>query len=693
MPPLSSPDKTQVFSLDIDQVAVAIADALNVSGWSVSAGGKESRYITAELDEIKIYSQEYRSSYKYHAIFRWTELAKDRVNVLIRVAELTGSQESHDELRKKQDALFASLNQEILNRGKRPLLTADPRHYPVAVLADEKELEAAGMFDKHDDSRRFILYQNSNRKISLSFDNSIRHVFLCGPTGSGKSRGVFVPNLLYRLNTSAIVTEVIVGKNDDSLYSMTSGWRRKEGQQKIYYFNPGDPCSFRINPLDQIETDSDARDVADLIIRTTTLSTHRGDQFWESSERLLLTALILHCAGERKTGKSENCTLSHIRKLLNKGDSVLKEILSGSRVVEAAERFAGFIDRGSDNTRNIVISSLAQRLDVFSDELVSKLTDRTNIPMHALGDKLFTLYLAVPAGKSHLQPLTILIWNYVLKILEERDFKQPLTLFLDEFANFGYIKGMREKLTLLRHKQIGAVLGVQYLHQLTEVYGGEAQAFFTQPATRIFFKPQGLNEAEEMSNCLGQTTVAEELIQGGRTMFAYHKKPLLSAPDLLKMKKWEMLIFLPDVNPAMLTSLTYEDTKELVGRYPVPAIPPVEFDSSIKIRRAPMVKAANAQAIVQSNLSNDAAKSMRQEPGLDQSEERTEHDYFPDVGGKTLEGLIKTAVGWLDQGQENNADCVWNEIKNSKLKQSKKKPKKGEEKKAMDMDKNLDKER
>ena len=37
------------------------------------------------------------------------------------------------------------------------------------------------------------------------------HALICGPTGAGKSSGFFIPNLLSRVGSSAIVTEATAG--------------------------------------------------------------------------------------------------------------------------------------------------------------------------------------------------------------------------------------------------------------------------------------------------------------------------------------------------------------------------------------------------------------------------------------------------------------------------------------------------
>ena len=69
----------------------------------------------------------------------------------------------------------------------------------------------------------------------------------------------------------------------------------------------------------------------------------------------------------------------------------------------------------------------------------------------------------------------------------QRHFDHPLFLSLDEFTNFGYIPAIAEKLTIIRHRKIAAMIGIQDYVQMEKVYGREdASLLFGQPGTRVF---------------------------------------------------------------------------------------------------------------------------------------------------------------------------------------------------------------
>lgn len=463
-----------------------------------------------------------------------------------------------------------------------------------ARWASEEDLRRAGyvshlgLFE-----HGFLISPFGKQFLNLSEADSNKHVLVCGPTGSGKTSGIFIPNLLERISMSAIVTEATGSKGRADLYEKTAGFRSKAGQ-KIFYFNPDDLSSDRVNPLDLIETYADARRITEVIMQSTTLASHRGDQAWEMSERLLLTSLILHAVGERTSG---NCTLAFVRDLLYRGADGIAQIIKQSRVAEAMHSFQGFYNNSTEAYRSLVAQGLATRLSIWADPKVRELTRTTEIDFDDLKEKLFTWYLATPADKPELKPLAALMLNTALEIAGRTDFRYQVGLFLDEFTNFGYVRGFPEKLTILRHDGIPVVLGIQDYVQLELTYEREAPLFLSQPATRIFFRPNDLKTAQNISRGLG---TAEEfkvnVTSSGHLNEDSQKKPLLSAEDLLALDTEDIVVFLPKTYPARMKAFSWADYCELTDeeRYPAPERRYVEVNEGLTICRSYMTHEGGA---------------------------------------------------------------------------------------------------
>lgn len=604
MPTVLDLPELLVINLPVDAATVVINTALRHTNWRGISGDVHTGSMIATLDEPKSWFQDKPWQLSFQVLFRWSPAPGDTSKTHVRMRLTENNYANLLQLvQEKQKQLLEALREEEQEAIARGPVQPDPEIHPVASFVSEAELRADGFLASPDPDRFVIgaldladidFNKPSSNFVLLPKEKTERHVLVCGPTGSGKSSAVFIPNLLLRTRTSAIVTETSAGDDLPDLWFKTAGFRAAAGQ-KIYFFNPDDLTSWRVNPLDRVTTDSDARSVAELLMRTTMQSKHKSDQFWDTSERMLLTALILHAVGERDQG---NCNLGFVYDLLLKTDSELKATFNTSRVPDATRRFKAFISRGTESTRNIVIASLGQRLGLWGNPKIRAMTERTDIDMKALPQELFTFYISFPSAKGELKPLAILVWNYILDFVTTNKFKHPLMLLLDEFAGFGYLAGMRERLAIIRHKHIGAAFGIQDEQQLKLAYDQEAPLFFSQPATKVFFKPQELSLALRLRDWLGRTTIPKQTTKGGSVSTSFHERFLQSADELMSMDETKMLVFLPGTKPAKLPFISWKQYAAHTKKFEPPRRPAIEVDESIVIteRQKPEVKPEKKKA-------------------------------------------------------------------------------------------------
>ena len=122
----------------------------------------------------------------------------------------------------QQDAkdLATSLWNQLKERAKETAAAAKHKKRPTdhgsATWATLPELQQEGYIQglAHDDpSTRLLIGSYKSQTISVPKRFTEAHAIVAGPPGVGKSRTIFVPNLIERLNTSAIVTEVVAGED------------------------------------------------------------------------------------------------------------------------------------------------------------------------------------------------------------------------------------------------------------------------------------------------------------------------------------------------------------------------------------------------------------------------------------------------------------------------------------------------
>jgi type IV secretion system protein VirD4 len=507
-----------------------------------------------------------------------------------------------------------------------------PTRYGSAKWATHEDVVEAGYWAGMDDPRRLIVSPGEDDNyVTLTPEDTAMHALVCGPTGSGKTTSIFIPNLCERLESSAIVTEATAGREPPDLYAKTSGYRMLAGQQKIYYFNPDDLSSDCINPIDAVKSYSDAQNLAKLIVENTTSKNNYGDDVWPKSEMNMLSIFIAHAAA---LGKD----LAYIRRLLREGPDDLVLQMKNSPVEEVRGEYLGFHKTSREGFRYGVFASLMQRLALWVNPRVAALTSKTTIDLNSLANEKFTFYLAVPARKTHLKPVAALIFNYVLQYAEEQHFEHPLFLSLDEFTNFGMIPGIADRLGIIRHKKIGVMLGIQDAMQLERVYGREdAVIMFGQLGCRIFFRPRTIEVAERISKMAGQSTVYERKVSStGQIQEKESGRPLIDPSEVMSLPESKMLVFTPRTSPMLMERFTWRDY-EYAMKIPGVTKPTVEIDdrlvkdcNELKTVQSWQVEGEKKrrEEMQESPLSEDAVKSEIQSELETATSEETAPQYI-----------------------------------------------------------------
>jgi len=522
----------------------------------------------------------------YQVVITWKDLPGEVVEFTVSVKEKNYG-DSHIDIcveraEKIVEGIIAAAARAKVAEVKAPPWTAR--------FAEESDLIAEGFILQEGDHRSqpptqggLLLGRYKDKKLWLPKRLSVRHTLVCGPTGSGKSTAIFIPNLIEQLGTSAIVTEASPGRMTPVLYKNSAGWRHLAGH-KIIYFNPDDPRSMRINPVDLVKTFDDAQLLANLIVANTTADTHVGDQVWSQAETHLMQSLLLHVAGMRKkleepSKEGDNANLGYLRNLLRRGPEGMQEELQTTRLPAARREYEAYLNNSSPNFRFGVVSGLLARLSLFANPQIAAVTEVTDFKMDDLSDKLFTMYLAIPVHRQDYTPLASLLFNYAFNFLLNRldKLKYPLTLFLDEFTNFGAIPGMSRYLTVIRNAGIGVVLGVQDIIQMEAVYREkQAQILWSQPRTKIFFPPADDRMAERISKMLGTSTEKEVVGVSGQLSNRESPRPLIAPSDLMFLEREDKYVLLSTTYPTKLDRLrSWVDYAEAVKREP-PAISPVK---------------------------------------------------------------------------------------------------------------------
>lgn len=567
---MASEPITMELPISCNDIAELLVVVLTGLGWrSISVNDRLMQISATQAKKGRAFN------FEFFAKLNWSKNG-ERTLLKVEVREERNRWDTSTECNRERDAIVdnvldsaAQLMEAIQNQ-------RNSTRYGSAKWATHQDIIDAGYWGGGEDHRRMIISPGEDDNyVTLTPEDSAMHALVCGPTGSGKTTSIFIPNLIDRLESSAIVTEATAGNEPPDLYAKTSGYRSLAGQQKIYYFNPDDMSSDCINPVDAVKSYADAQNLAKLIVENTTSKNNYGDDVWPKAEMNLLTMFLAHAAA---LGKD----LGYIRGLLREGPDDLVNQMKESPVEEVRGEYHGFHKTSREGFRYGVFASLMQRLALWVNPRVVALTSKTTIDLDSLAREKFTFYLAVPARKTHLKPVAALIFNYVLQYAEEQHFEHPLFLSLDEFTNFGMIPGIADRLGIIRHKKIGVMLGIQDAMQLERVYGREdATIMFGQLGCRIFFRPRTIDVAERISKMAGQSTVYERKVSStGQIQEKESGRPLIDPSEVMSLPDSKMLVFTPRTSPMLMERFTWRD---YINAMNIPGVvkPAVELDDRL----------------------------------------------------------------------------------------------------------------
>ena len=296
------------------------------------------------------------------------------------------------------------------------------------------------------------------------------HLITLARTGAGKGVGCIVPALL-RYRGSVIVIDP-KGEN----YQVAARRRRELGQD-VRVLDPfgivGDTTD-ALNPLDLIDTASpdaidDAAELAELLVTETSTR----DPFWDSRAQSLVTTMLLHVAVARPP-ILRNLTEMHY--LLNQSNEEIgftfKEMAKSSH--PSVRQGRAIRDTAEAKVWASILSTAQSHTDFLRSSGAQQTLGQSTIDLDAItrGDPL-SIFIVVPPEKLESHGKLLRLWiGAMMSAITRRSQRPDLpTLFiLDEAAQLGALKQLRQAITLLRGYGLRTWSFWQDLSQLKMMY-------------------------------------------------------------------------------------------------------------------------------------------------------------------------------------------------------------------------------
>ena len=266
--------------------------------------------------------------------------------------------------------------------------------------------------------------------LCLALDGQKTHrncnILVIGGSGAGKTRFFAAPNIL-QYNCNFVITDPSGEMLNDY------GKALQDNGYRVRVFNLSDVYrGNRYNPFHYIKEEKDVYILVETLIKNTTPTDgHGGDPFWENSEKLLITGLILylwHMPDKKLKKEGLSRDFASICRMLDMADvdenndteSKLDILFSELETIDsenlAVQNYHSF-KMGAGKTLKSILISVAVRLKAFRLSDIQYLTAEDEFSFEIFADSKQALFVIIPTADTTFNFLVSLMYSQLFTSL------------------------------------------------------------------------------------------------------------------------------------------------------------------------------------------------------------------------------------------------------------------------------------
>lgn len=244
-------------------------------------------------------------------------------------------------------------------------------------------------------------------------------------------------------------------------------------------------------------------------------------------------------------------------------------------------------------TASSIRKTFTSRLDLWLNPILDAATSGNDFDLRELRRRALSIYVGVNPDDLHrLRPVLSLFFQQAIglqtRALPEHDstLKRQVLMLLDEFTALGRIPIIAESISYLPGYNVRVVLVIQTPAQLREVYGvNGAETMLKSLAARIVFAPKDFQDAREISDELGNTTVKVRTLskplhdfasgkgsRGRSVNVSEQRRALLLPQEVKELGADEAIVFLEGVRPILCRKIRYFEDRRFRARLMAPPV-------------------------------------------------------------------------------------------------------------------------
>lgn len=416
-----------------------------------------------------------------------------------------------------------------------------------------------------------------------------QNTLILGGSGSGKTRGYVLPNIL-QAHSSYICTDP-----KGEILEKTGYFLSEIMGYKIRVLNLDDKTmSDGYNPFVYIYPERGGYEERVLtLIETIIINTDGGekkggsDPFWDKGERLFLQAIFFFAVdGFVPEERNMNTVLSLIGMLqiAEDDDNYDSDLDYFAKIFErehgsehiGVQQFKEFRQKASGKTaKSIAISAIA-RLAPFRTSAVRRIFSYDSMELDRVGEEKMAIFVVVPPTDKAFNFIAGMLFTqlfqqvqYCATQVHKHDGQRlpiPCRFILDEFANTCTIPNFVQILAYARSFGVGIVPILQSLEQIKNMYKDEWGVIVDNCNSLLYLGSiTHMDTLEYMSKLLGKGTFDKRTT--GRTRgrqgsssenFDVVGRELMDASEIRKLEKKDCLLVVGGRNPFYSEKYNYE---------------------------------------------------------------------------------------------------------------------------------------
>jgi len=389
--------------------------------------------------------------------------------------------------------------------------------------------------------------QNTGRVIGYPGDG---HMLTVGPTRTGKTRRLLIPNLLYETGRSALVIDM-----KGELTEITAAHREANGG-KVAALDPFGLLAKRgvkvqtagFNPLWQLDPASDefvddAMVIAEALIQ---VNPEMKEPHFAEAAQDVVAALIMWAKWKRK----ERATLREVRAMICQPKEGLQVVAVAAAKENAHPAIIGklakFLKPAQDNRELDSILSTAQTQTRFLDSpgIIRNLSAGGG-DFGTLKTENKTIYLVMPPKRlvTHAKWLRLIISAAMTAMQNTlKVHGRPDVLFmLDEFPQLGRLEVVETAVSLNAGYGVKVWAAIQHFGQLKDQYGDNWETFLSAGCVTTF-APRDVFTRDHLTQLIGTGSKAMRSVsyntQDGHASYT----DSVQKDDLMPAQKWRSMI-------------------------------------------------------------------------------------------------------------------------------------------------------